>query len=174
MSVLVETERLLLRELLAEDALSMFTMDSDPEVHRYLGNKPLMSLRQSQEQITFIQRQYRENGIGRWAVIDKQTGDFVGWSGLKLITELLNQRTNFYELGYRFLRPYWGRGYATEAAQASVHYAFNTLGLTAIYSMADVQHQASHHVLLKLGFVCIGQFDFQGEAHNWYELLHPQ
>jgi ribosomal-protein-alanine N-acetyltransferase len=172
MSVLIETERLYLRELLAEDALSMFTMDSDPEVHRYLGNKPLASLMQSQEQITFIQRQYRENGIGRWAVIDKQTGNFVGWSGLKLITESLNQQTNFYELGYRFLRQYWGRGYATEAARASLHYGFNTLGLTAVYSMADVQNQASNKVLLKLGFTYISQFDSLGEAHNWYEILH--
>jgi ribosomal-protein-alanine N-acetyltransferase len=80
MSILVETERLVLRELVAEDALSMFEMDSDPEVQRYLGNKPLVSLTQSQEQIKFIQQQYHDNGIGRWAVIDKQTGEFVGWA----------------------------------------------------------------------------------------------
>jgi ribosomal-protein-alanine N-acetyltransferase len=55
MSILVETERLILRELVADDALSMFDMDSDPEVKRYLGNKPLVSLTQSQEQIKFIQ-----------------------------------------------------------------------------------------------------------------------
>ena len=174
MSILVETERLILRELVADDTPSMFEMDSDAEVHRYLGNNPLVSLTQSQEQITFIQQQYHENGIGRWAVIDKQTGNFVGWPGLKLITEPLNQQTNFYELGYRFLRQYWGRGYATEAARASLLYGFDTLHLASVYSMADVQNQASNQVLLKLGFAFIEEFDFHGEPHNWYELLRPQ
>ena len=174
MSVFVETERLLLRELVADDAPGMFAMDSDPEVHRYLGNNPLVSITQSQEQITFIQQQYREHGIGRWAVVDKQTGNFVGWSGLKLITEPLHQQTHFYELGYRFLRQYWGRGYATEAARASLHYGFDTLGLAAIYSMAEVHNQASNQVLRKLGFAFVEQFDFQGEPHNWYEIRRPQ
>ncbi|OUJ68691.1 GNAT family N-acetyltransferase [Hymenobacter crusticola] len=174
MALLVETERLVLRELLAEDALGMFAMDSDPEVHRYLGNTPLVSLTQSQEQITFIQQQYRENGIGRWAVIDKQTGHFVGWSGLKWIMEPLNQQTHFYELGYHFARPYWGRGYATEAAQAVLQYGFDTLGLIAMYSLADGQNQASNHVLLKLGFTFVERFDFHEKPHNWYELLRPQ
>ena len=85
MSILIETDRLLLRELHADDAPSMFAMDSDPEVHRYLGNTLLVNLAQSQEHIAFIQQQYRENGIGRWAVLDREAGDFVGWSGLKLI-----------------------------------------------------------------------------------------
>jgi len=73
-------------------------MDADPEVHRYLGNKPSVSLTQSQEQVHYIQQQYYENGIGRWAVIDKQTGEFVGWAGLKFITEPLHQKTNYYDL----------------------------------------------------------------------------
>lgn len=173
MSVLVETERLILRELVADDAQSMFEMDSDPDVHRYLGDQPVVSLAQSQEQIRFIQQQYQENGIGRWAVIDKQTRDFVGWSGLKLITEPLHQKTNYYDLGYRFLKRYWGRGYATETARASLHYGFETLDQSTIYSMADMQNQASNQVLLKLGFALIEQFNFQGEPHNWYEIQRP-
>jgi ribosomal-protein-alanine N-acetyltransferase len=174
MSILVETERLVLRELVAEDALSMFEMDSDPEVQRYLGNKPLVSLTQSQEQIKFIQQQYHDNGIGRWAVIDKQTGEFVGWAGLKLITELLHQKTNYYDLGYRFLKQYWGRGYATETARASLHYGFDTLSLDYIYAIAHTQNHASNQVLAKIGFTFVEKFDLNGESHNWCEILRPQ
>ncbi len=174
MSVLIETDRLLLRELRADDAPGMFAMDSDPEVHRYLGNSPLANPAQSQEHIAFIQQQYRENGVGRWAVLERETGDFVGWSGLKLIPDPFQPKTTVYELGYRFLQRHWGRGYATEAAHAVLRHGFEVLRLAAIYSMADVQNDASNHVLRKLGFVFVKRFDLQGMPHNWYQLLRPQ
>src|SRR5689334_14285347 len=109
MKIFLETERLLLRELLPTDEAAMFAMDSDPEVHRYLGNKPVQKREQSRELIAFVRQQYVDNGIGRWAVVEKETGDFVGWSGLKLAPGPTNGRTNYYDLGYRFLRRYWGR-----------------------------------------------------------------
>lgn len=59
--------------------------------------------------IDSIRRQYIENGIGRWAVIDKESNNFVGWSGLKLITAKINNHQNFYDLGYRLIKRYWGR-----------------------------------------------------------------
>ena len=174
MSTLIETDRLLLRELRADDAPSMFAMDSDPEVHRYLGNAPVVNPAQSQEHIAFIQQQYRENGIGRWAVLEREAGDFVGWSGLKLIPDPLQPETAVYELGYRFLQRHWGRGYATEAARAVLRHGFEKLGLAAIYSMADGQNHASNHVLRKLDFVFVDRFDLNGVPHNWYQLLRPQ
>ena len=65
MFIVTETDRLLLREMRADDVPGMFAMDSDPEVHRYLGNRPLVDLAQSREHIAFIKQQYRENGVGR-------------------------------------------------------------------------------------------------------------
>lgn len=74
----IETERLILRDLIDTDALGMFNMDADPRVHLYLGNSPVSSINQSRADINFIREQYKSNGIGRWAVIDKVTGDFLG------------------------------------------------------------------------------------------------
>ncbi|WP_293308745.1 GNAT family N-acetyltransferase, partial [Pedobacter sp. UBA5917] len=102
MKIFAETERLILRELLPEDAAGMFEMDGDPEVHIFLGNKPVQSIEQSKADIEFIRKQYIDNGIGRWAVIEKETNSFIGWAGLKFIKEMNNNHSNYYDLGYRF------------------------------------------------------------------------
>jgi ribosomal-protein-alanine N-acetyltransferase len=84
MKIHIETQRLLIREIRDEDVNGIFELDTDPEVHKYLGNKPITSMEQAATLIKFIQQQYRENGIGRWAVIEKETNNFIGWTGLKL------------------------------------------------------------------------------------------
>jgi ribosomal-protein-alanine N-acetyltransferase len=170
MSIILETERLLLRELQPSDEAGMFEMDSDPEVHRYLGNKPVTTPEQSRELIAFVRRQYAENGIGRWAVEDKQTGEFVGWSGLKLVAGPTNGHSNYYDLGYRFIRRYWGQGFATETARAAVRYGFDTLGLLLICGIADVRNLASNQVLHKAGLRRVETFELpEGGPHHWYQ-----
>ncbi|MGM9477399.1 GNAT family N-acetyltransferase [Pedobacter sp. GSP4] len=170
MKIYAETKRLILRALLATDAPGMFEMDSDPEVHLYLGNKPVKSIAQSEADIEFIHTQYRENGIGRWAVIEKETGNFVGWSGLKLIKETHNNHSNYYDLGYRFSKRYWGKGYATETAIAARDYGFNILQLNEIIGIADVNNLGSIHVLEKTGLKRISVFDYQGIKHHWMRI----
>lgn len=173
MEIFAETERLILRELLPTDAAGMFEMDGDPEVHLYLGNKPFSTLEESQANIEFIRRQYVENGIGRWAVIEKKSNNFVGWAGLKLITETTNNRINYYDLGYRFSKKHWGKGYATESASAARDYAFNTLKLPEIIGIADTQNLGSIHVLEKVGLKRISLFDYQNIKHHWMEMKNP-
>ena len=70
---MIETERLILREILPSDADAMFELDSDPEVHRYLGNAPVKSRKKILEIIDFIRGQYNVFGIGRWAVVRRRT-----------------------------------------------------------------------------------------------------
>ncbi|GAA3928947.1 GNAT family N-acetyltransferase [Hymenobacter algoricola] len=173
MQIFVETERLILRELLPSDDAGMFELDADPEVHRYLGNKTVQTIGQSRELIAFVRRQYVDNGIGRWAVVEKQTGAFVGWSGLKLAPGPTNGHTRYYDLGYRFIRRYWGRGYATETARASVQYGFDTLRLPLICGIADVRNLASNQVLQKVGLGFIETFDLAGLPHHWYQRQRP-
>jgi ribosomal-protein-alanine N-acetyltransferase len=73
MQVFLETDRLIIREILPSDEVGMFELDSDPEVHKYLGNKPITNLEQARLNIEFIRQQYKDNGIGRWAVIEKES-----------------------------------------------------------------------------------------------------
>ena len=83
MKIFAETERFILREILPIDAEGFFELNADPEVQKYLGNKPITSTTQAIDDINFIRAQYLSNGIGRWAIIDKKTNKFIGWTGLK-------------------------------------------------------------------------------------------
>lgn len=171
MQIFTETPRLILREITATDDEGMFALDSDPEVHRYLGNNPIKTIEQAQEGIAFIRQQYTDYGIGRWAVIEKETGNFTGWAGLKYMTETRNGHSNFYDVGYRFIKAYWGKGYATEAAVASVNYGFEVLKLNELFGMADVENIGSNKALQKAGLKYVADFDHAGIRHSWYKAM---
>lgn len=170
MKIFAETDRIILRALSLNDADSMFKMDSDPEVHKYLGNKPFKNIEESIENIRFIRQQYEENGIGRWAVIDKETNVFVGWGGLKYITTEINNHNHFYEVGYRFLKEHWAKGYATESAKASLKYAFEEMNLETVYAMAHAENAGSRHALQKSGLRITGHFEHEGIKCDWFEI----
>lgn len=169
----IETERLLLRELELSDAEGMFELDSNPNVHLFLGNKPVKDIEESIAQIKNIQQQYLDFGTGRWAVILKETNEFLGWSGIKFIRNEINNHKDFYEIGYRFIEKYWGKGYATEAGKAFVNYAFNDLKADALYAYADAGNENSRRILEKLGLQYINSFEYEEELEVWYELKNP-
>ena len=170
MKIFIETERFFLREILPTDVDGLFELDSDADVHRYLGNKPVENKNQIIDVISFIRQQYIDNGIGRWAIIDKETNGFIGWAGLKLITEETNNHIDFYDLGYRLIKKYWNKGIGTEVALATLKYAFNKLNLTELYAMADCDNVGSNKILKKIGFDFIETFNLDGTPHNWYKI----
>ena len=169
----IETERLILRELLLSDTDGMFELDSNPNVHLYVGKKPVKHIDESRFQIENIQKQYKDFGIGRWAVILKETGEFIGWSGIKFITNEINNHQNFYEIGYRFIEKHWGKGYATEAGNAFMDYAFNKMKVDAVYAYADAGNENSRKILEKLGLHYVNSFEYENELEVWYEMKNP-
>ena len=168
--IFIETERLILREILLTDIDGMFELDSDPDVHKYLGNQPVTDREQLVNVINFIRQQYIDNGIGRWAIIDKKTNDFIGWTGLKFVTDLTNNHKNYYDLGYRLIKKYWGKGIATETAIATLKYAFEQLQAEEVYAMADCNNGGSNKILKNVGLNFIEKFDLEGIEHNWYKI----
>ncbi len=170
MKIHIETDRLLMRDLMDEDVHGLFAMDSDAEVHKYLGNKPIASIAEAQKYIDLIKQQYVENGIGRWAVVEKESGNFIGWSGFKYNTEVLNGRTNYYDIGYRLIKKYWGKGYATETAVASLHHGFAALNYDEIVGIADVANTASNIILKKIGLIKRNEFIDDKTLLNFYSL----
>lgn len=163
-----ETSRLILRELRDSDDLSLFELDSDPVVHQYLGGKPVTSIEQCRNVIAMIRDQYRQHGIGRWAVILKETREFTGWCGLKL-EKNVNGRDRFYDLGYRFMPKFWGMGYATESAKAWTDFGFRELNLEKICAYTSQGNLASQRVLEHCGLRHTETFLYEGEPEFWYE-----
>jgi ribosomal-protein-alanine N-acetyltransferase len=169
MQIFIETDRLIIRELLPSDDEAMFMLDSDPEVHQFLGKSPVKTIEEVRDVIAFIRQQYITNGIGRWAIVEKSSGNFIGWTGLKLVRDTVNNHTNFYDLGYRLIKKYWGKGYATESAIACRDYGFNMLHQDKLYAITDINNLDSRKVLEKAGFKCLETFDYEGEPHFWLE-----
>jgi len=152
MKTYIETENLILREIEITDTEDLYRLDSDPLVHRYLGNKPISSMDKAREYIDYIRKQYAKYNIGRWATIEKSSGDFIGWSGLKMNFEQeLNGHINYYDIGYRFIPRYWGKGYATESSIVARDYFFENFPNEKLCGIADVENLASCRVLEKIG-----------------------
>jgi ribosomal-protein-alanine N-acetyltransferase len=170
MSFVFQTPRFIIRRLEATDREDMFKMDNDPEVHRYLGNTPVQTIEETDAIIRSILDQYDRLGVGRMAIIDKTTHAFVGWTGLKKLEEPYNNQVGVYDLGYRLLQEYWGKGVATETALGTIYYGFNTLNLEKITAMADCDNLGSNHVLTKAGMHFVETFMLDNVLHNWYEL----
>lgn len=166
----LETPRLILRELLPSDAPRLFLLDSNPDVMRYVGQAVLNDVSETEKLIDFIRDQYEKFGIGRLAVIEKDTNLLIGWSGLKFINYEINGITETYDLGYRFLPETWGKGYAYEAGQKSLEYGFEILKLNQITAYCDVQNVASLKVLEKLGFEKGNTFEDQGDQCVWFQI----
>ena len=167
----IVTDRFILREIDERDVEGLFALDSDPEVHRYLGNKPQTDIKQAEAVIEKLQGQYAEHGIGRWAVIDKVTQDFMGWSGIKYEENV--RPDAYYDIGYRFRKEFWGKGVASETASLWLHLGFTELDLDEICGGAHVDNGASNHILQKIGLQFSESFEFDGDQVHWYTLKNP-
>lgn len=170
MNLILETERLIMRPIELSDDKALFALDSNPNVHLYLGNNPVTEMEQVHEYIKSIQNQYEQNGIGRFAVELKDTQEVIGWAGLKFITEEDNGHINFYDIGYRLREEFWGKGYALEAAAKWLDHALHTMKVPAVYASAHIDNIGSNKILHKIGLRQNGRFLWNGITCNWYEL----
>lgn len=165
MKIKLETNRFILREFEVSDVQNIFDLDSDPRVHTYLGNQTLKNIKEAEIIINSLISQYKENGIARWAVIDKQSKEFIGWSGLKYCQDDLKNE-NYYDIGYRFKVKFWGQKIAQETAKACLKYGFETMNIGLIYGDASVENIASNIVLRKIGLKYLEQYYYKNETEN--------
>ncbi|MBP9907299.1 MAG: GNAT family N-acetyltransferase [Rhodoferax sp.] len=171
MKKVIETQRLLFRELTPSDAEVMFELDSDPAVVLYTGDKPLTHIDQARQRIDSVIQQYEEFGVGRLVAVLKETNEFIGWAGLKYIKEL-NSRQDNYDLGYRFMKRHWGKGYGTESAKAFIRYGFDVMKLLRISAYIDVDHVVSARILDKCGLKFTNTFMDEVDLCAWYEIVN--
>jgi ribosomal-protein-alanine N-acetyltransferase len=154
--ITLHTPRLYLREFTLDDAQLLVDLNSDINVTRYTGDGPV-ELSESKKIIEEIILPQYANEMGRWAVHLKDTDEFIGWSGIKYIESL-----NEYDIGYRFFKKHWGKGYATESGKAVMDYGLNVLKLKQIVGRAAVDNHNSIKVLEKVGL----KFKEEGFEHG--------
>jgi RimJ/RimL family protein N-acetyltransferase len=159
------TERLALRQFTAADAGDLLALDGDPQVMRFL-EPTIKSRAQIQAQVLprFLACYDRYRGFGFWAAHTRTGGTFIGWFGLRPVTPTAEPMVDWPDappgdtavasLGYRLRASAWGRGYATEGAQALVRRAFTELGVSRIVATTMAVNTASRRVLEKAGLTC--------------------
>lgn len=157
--IVARTARLVLRDLEDNDAEHILLLNSDPEVLKHVHDVPFDGIDAARTWIRNIDVQL-PLGIGRWAM-EAQDGTWIGRCSLRRYAngEVL--------MGYRLLRAQWGKGYATEAAQAMLELAFHTHNVPMVLSKVARENIASQRVMEKNG----GRFWKEGSAENFAEAL---
>ena len=142
----LETERLRLRLFTLDDLQVMYELNSDPDVIKYADSpvKDMAEVRERMEQGPLAD--YRKYGYGRFAVELKETGKVIGFCGIKYLPEI-----DLNEVGYRYLKEYWGRGIGTEAAMVCVEFARDDLKLSKLIALIIPENIGSIRVAEKLG-----------------------
>lgn len=166
--MIIETKRCFLREMTGEDAQSFYHLNLDPEVIKYTGDDAFESVEDAR---VFLESydHYEKYGFGRWAVIEKETNAFIGWCGLKYTPE-----SDEYDIGFRFFKSLWNKGFATETALTCIEYGFNRLNLPTIVGRAMQANVGSIRVLEKCGLTFSHTINFDGEEGCVYVIRNKQ
>jgi [ribosomal protein S5]-alanine N-acetyltransferase len=162
----LETERLLLRELLAEDTSALFEVFRDHEVMRYYDVEPMTDIGAAGDLIREMRQRYTDRRGIRWAITDKVEGSFLGTIGLNRIDVVAGTAVLGYELG----RYAWRRGFATEAVRAVVKFGHEVVGVRRVEAAVMLGNEASVRVLCKVGFddegVLAAHGHWKGQYHD--------
>jgi [ribosomal protein S5]-alanine N-acetyltransferase len=144
---ILETERLILRQLTIDDAEFIFELLNDPSFIQNIGDRNIQTL---DDACAYIVKgpaaSYAKNGFGLWLVALKETNEPIGMCGL-----IRRETLEDVDIGYAFLPRFWARGYAVEAARAAKDYAKVEVGLKRLVAIVDPVNEGSIRVLEKLG-----------------------
>lgn len=148
----LETERLILRDMRLEDAEALFAYASDPEVTRHLTWNTHRSVEDSKQFLETAIQDYANGNLHRWAIVHKSSGEFIGTCGLVA----RSQEHRRAHVGYALARAYWGRGLATEAVRDMIAFGFDRMDLNKIVARCFPENSASERVMQKLGMAYEG------------------
>ena len=161
MHIILQTQRLTLRQFTADDVDNLFDLNSDPEVMRYLtGGRPTPREELQDKVIPFHLAVYeRLDRLGTWAAQSTATGEFLGWFHFRPGPAM--GLTNI-DLGYRLRRSAWNKGYATEGSQALISMGFTNLGVERVFAHAMTVNTASRRVMEKCGLTLVRTIPYEG------------
>ena len=147
----LETKRLTLRPFKADDLEAYLRVVSDEAVMKYIGACRAKNQKEAKQELTHWIDHQQRLGYSQWAIIEKSSQNLIGRAGL---CELDSNPE--IEVGYLLQQQSWGKGYATEVAQASIDFGITELELDNIYAVTREDNKASQRVLEKCGLKKVG------------------
>jgi ribosomal-protein-alanine N-acetyltransferase len=165
MGTIIETNRMRLRELNMDDIDNLLQIFSDPLAMKYYPSTK--NWEETREWINWNLRNYKEYGIGLWAAQSKNSGQFIGQVGI--VPQKIEEETE-YEIGYLFVRKYWGKGLATEGAMACIEYGFHMLGRERLISLIAPSNEPSIRVAERIGMSLEKQIIRRGKETLVYSI----
>lgn len=160
----METDRLLHKKFTPDDLDSLIEMRSDKDVMKYLGGKKMQNPESLKERLKFYISCY-DRQIGLQAIIWKETGEMIGWSGLQPLED-----SDEIEVSYGMVKKFWGMGIGFETALIWLKYGFEQLKLEKIVAVADEENVGSWRIMEKLGMNFRNKEDHYGMECVVYEI----
>lgn len=145
--MMLETDRLVIREMTQDDFGALCKIMCDEEVMR-ASYESAFTEGEVQSWLNRHIKRYETLGFGLWAVVLKENNEMIGQCGLTIQNW---KNKNVLEIGYLFQKAYWHKGYATEAAMACKEYAYTALDADAVYSMIRETNSSSQNVAVRIG-----------------------
>ena len=165
----LETERLLLRPFARHDLDEFASINADADVMRYIGDGKPQTRAQTEMRLNSILSHWDQHGFGLWAVVERASNALIGFCGLQYL-----DNTAEIEIGYRLAKQFWGTGFATEAASATLRYAFEVLGLDRIVAVVQPENFASQSVIKKIGLRYVKDTRFYNSDVEYYAITRSE
>ena len=166
-TIVVTTERLLLRTFRREDLPLYAGLNADPAVVEFLGGEPL-TREYSDDIAAWANEVFETEGIGLMAVERRADGAFLGMCGLHHLASYPDD----VEVGWRLAHEFWGQGYATEAANGWLEHAFGAMGLSRVISVTDPPNVRSLAVMHRLGMVYDHEAEIEDDGVKFDAVIH--
>ncbi|MFN2484570.1 MAG: GNAT family N-acetyltransferase [Candidatus Limnocylindria bacterium] len=163
----LETERLLIRPMEADDAADLHAVYGDAETMRYLTEQVPRNVEETRGWMAAKMDQHTRDGISLWSVVERATGRVIGDCGL----QYEDDEHSDVALGFRFNRALWGRGYGREATAACLTAGFEQLGVGRILAGTDVENARARRLLTWLGMRYVREGSWYGRRMAEYEIL---
>ena len=174
----VRTDRLLLRRWREEDRAPYAELNGDPETLAFFPST--LTRAESDAHVDRSEARFEAHGYGLWALEVRQTGEFIGFTGLAPMPGNVPGGPDGTEIGWRLARTAWHHGYATEAARAALEVAFTGLGLPEVWSFTSVLNTPSQAVMRRIGMTEVARFEHPNvpdgspvKPHVMYHLARP-
>jgi ribosomal-protein-alanine N-acetyltransferase len=162
---MLETERLVLRPVSADEVGSLHRISNEPNVRLYLWDDELVSEATVKSLIAQSDRMFSKERIGVFGILMRGREDLLGFCGFVRLEGMEES-----ELWYELTQKVWGRGLATEAARACVRYAFEEVGMERVIAGADAPNTASLRVIEKLGMSYLGNINPSAPEEPYFAL----